>query len=63
MVGMPKRPEIKPADFAKALEDQPVAIIRSETGMGMTGTKGLWIHPVTGAEAAAFRARRRSPRC
>ena len=26
-VGMPKRPEIKPADFAKALEDQPVAII------------------------------------
>src|SRR5882762_8299019 len=26
-VGVPKRPEIKPADFAKALEDQPVAII------------------------------------
>src|SRR6188508_1857237 len=26
-VGIPKRPEIKPADFAKALEDQPVAAI------------------------------------
>ena len=25
-VGVPKRPEIKPADFAKALEDQPVAV-------------------------------------
>src|ERR1700742_4141387 len=25
MVGVPKRPEIKPADFAKALEDEPVA--------------------------------------
>ncbi|MGE0062524.1 MAG: CpaE family protein [Xanthobacteraceae bacterium] len=26
-VGMPKRPEISPADFAKALEDEPAAII------------------------------------
>jgi len=26
-VGVPKRPEIKPADFAKALEDQPIAMI------------------------------------
>jgi pilus assembly protein CpaE len=26
-VGMAKRPEIKPADFAKALDDQPVAVI------------------------------------
>src|SRR5262245_13254587 len=26
-VGVPKRPEIKPADFAKALDDQPVAVI------------------------------------
>ena len=26
-VGVPKRPEIKPADFAKALDDEPVAII------------------------------------
>jgi len=27
---MPKRPEIKPADFAKALEDEPVAIVPFE---------------------------------
>jgi pilus assembly protein CpaE len=26
-VGVPKRPEIKPSDFAKALDDQPTAII------------------------------------
>ena len=26
-VGVPKRPEIKPADFARALEDDPIAII------------------------------------
>ena len=26
-VGVPKRPEISPADFAKALEDQPLAVI------------------------------------
>jgi pilus assembly protein CpaE len=29
-VGMPKRPEIAPADFAKALEDPPVAVIPFE---------------------------------
>src|SRR5262249_13757193 len=29
-VGVPKRPEIKPADFAKALEDEPIAIIPFE---------------------------------
>ena len=29
-VGVPKRPEIKPADFAKALDDDPVAIIPFE---------------------------------
>jgi len=27
-VGVPKRPEITPADFAKALEDQPLVVIR-----------------------------------
>jgi len=26
-IGVPKRPEISPTDFAKALEDQPVVII------------------------------------
>ena len=29
-VGMPKRPEIKQADFAKALEDEPLAVIPFE---------------------------------
>jgi pilus assembly protein CpaE len=29
-VGIPKRPEIKPADFAKALEDRPAAVIPFE---------------------------------
>src|SRR6266851_5687851 len=29
-VGVPKRPEIKPADFAKALEDDPLAVIAFE---------------------------------
>lgn len=29
-VGIPKRPEIKPADFAKALDDEPTAIIPFE---------------------------------
>lgn len=29
-VGVPKRPEIKPADFAKALDDEPTAIIPFE---------------------------------
>jgi pilus assembly protein CpaE len=29
-VGVPKRPEIKPADFAKGLEDEPIAIIPYE---------------------------------
>jgi pilus assembly protein CpaE len=29
-VGVPKRPEIKPSDFAKALEDEPTAIIPFE---------------------------------
>jgi pilus assembly protein CpaE len=29
-VGVPKRPEIKPADFAKALDDQPAVIIPFE---------------------------------
>jgi pilus assembly protein CpaE len=29
-VGVPKRPEITPADFAKALESEPLAVIPSE---------------------------------
>src|SRR6267142_353865 len=32
-VGIPKRPEIKPADFAKALDDEPVASIPFEPAL------------------------------
>src|SRR3954466_8573831 len=43
-VGVPKRPEIKPADFAKALEDQPVAIIPFEPQMfGTAANNGQMI--------------------
>jgi pilus assembly protein CpaE len=43
-VGVPKRPEIKPADFAKALEDQPVAIIPFEPQMfGAAANNGQMI--------------------
>src|SRR6476619_1529627 len=43
-VGVPKRPEIKPADFAKALEDQPVAVIPFEPQMfGAAANNGQMI--------------------
>ncbi len=48
-VGVPKRPEIKPADFAKALEDQPVAVIPFEPQLfGTAANNGQMI-----AEASA----------
>jgi pilus assembly protein CpaE len=48
-VGVPKRPEIKPADFAKALEDQPVATIPFDPQLfGTAANNGQMI-----AEAAA----------
>jgi pilus assembly protein CpaE len=44
MVGVPKRPEIKPADFAKAIEDEPLAIIPFEPQMfGTAGNNGQMI--------------------
>jgi pilus assembly protein CpaE len=44
MVGVPKRPEIKPADFAKAIEDQPLAIIPFEPQMfGTAANNGQMI--------------------
>ena len=68
-VGVPKRPEIKPADFAKALEDQPVAIIPFEPQMfGTAANNGQMIAEVSpshrtaeivpAARAAADRPRR-----
>ncbi len=47
-VGVPKRPEIKPAEFAKALEDQPVAIIPFDPQMfGTAANNGQMIAEVS----------------
>ena len=47
-VGVPKRPEIKPADFAKALEDQPVAVIPFEPQLfGTAANNGQMIAEVS----------------
>ena len=46
-VGVPKRPEITPADFAKALEDQPLAVIPFEPQMfGTAANNGQMIAEV-----------------
>ena len=48
LVGVPKRPEIKPADFAKALEDQPVAVIPFEPQLfGTAANNGQMIAEVS----------------
>ena len=47
-VGVPKRPEIKPADFARALEDEPVAIIPFEPAIfGTAANNGQMIGEVS----------------
>jgi pilus assembly protein CpaE len=47
-VGVPKRPEIKPAEFAKALEDQPVAVIPFDPQMfGTAANNGQMIAEVS----------------
>ena len=47
-VGVPKRPEIKPADFSKALEDEPVAVIPFEPPVfGTAANNGQMIAEVT----------------
>ena len=47
-VGVPKRPEIKPADFAKALEDEPLAIIPFDPQMfGAAANNGQMIAEVS----------------
>jgi pilus assembly protein CpaE len=47
-VGVPKRPEIKPADFAKALEDEPVAVISFEPQLfGAASNNGQMIAEVS----------------
>ena len=53
-VGVPKRPEIKPADFAKALEDEPVAIIPFEPPVfGTASNNGQMIAEVAAGHRTA----------
>lgn len=53
-VGVPKRPEIKAADFAKALEDDPVAIIPFEPQVfGTAANNGQMIAEVASGHRTA----------
>jgi pilus assembly protein CpaE len=58
-VGIPKRPEIKPADFAKALDDAPVAVIPFEPHVfGTAANNGQMIAELSSSHRTAetFRA-------
>ncbi len=53
-VGVPKRPEIKAADFAKALEDEPVAIIPFEPALfGAAANNGQMIAEISSSHRTA----------
>lgn len=53
-VGVPKRPEIKPSDFAKALDDEPAAIIPFEPQIfGTAANNGQMIAEVAGNHKVA----------
>ena len=53
-VGVPKRPEIKPAEFAKALEDQPIAVIPFEPQIfGTAANNGQMIAEISAGSRAA----------
>src|SRR5207302_10459813 len=53
-VGVPKRPEIKPADFAKALEDDPLAIIPFEPQIfGTAANNGQMIAELSSSHKVA----------
>ncbi|MGN6573427.1 MAG: AAA family ATPase [Pseudolabrys sp.] len=53
-VGVPKRPEITPADFAKALEDQPLASIPFEPQLfGTAANNGQMIAEVSASHKTA----------
>ena len=48
MVGVPKRPEIKPSDFAKAIEDEPLAVIPFEPQIfGTAANNGQMVDEVS----------------
>jgi pilus assembly protein CpaE len=53
-VGVPKRPEIKAADFAKALEDNPVAVIPFEPQVfGAAANNGQMIAEISASHRTA----------
>jgi pilus assembly protein CpaE len=53
-VGVPKRPEISPSDFAKALEDQPLAVIPFEPQLfGTAANNGQMIAEVSSGHKTA----------
>lgn len=53
-VGVPKRPEITPSDFAKALEDQPLAVIPFEPQLfGTAANNGQMIAEVSAGHKTA----------
>jgi pilus assembly protein CpaE len=53
-VGVPKRPEIKPIDFAKALEDDPIAVIPFEPPVfGTASNNGQMIAEVAAGHRTA----------
>src|SRR5207248_1817743 len=53
-VGVPKRPEIKPADFAKALDDDPLAVIPFEPQVfGTAANNGQMIAELSSRHRAA----------
>ncbi len=54
MVGVPKRPEIKTADFAKAIEDDPLAVIPFEPQMfGTAANNGQMISEIASGHRVA----------
>jgi pilus assembly protein CpaE len=53
-VGIPKRPEIKPADFAKALDDEPIATIPFDPQMfGTAANNGQMIAEISATHRTA----------
>jgi pilus assembly protein CpaE len=54
LVGIPKRPEIKPADFAKALDAEPAAVIPFEPQVfGTAANNGQMIAEISAGHRAA----------
>jgi pilus assembly protein CpaE len=53
-VGVPKRPEISTGDFAKALEDQPIALIPFEPALfGAAANNGQMISEISATHRTA----------